>query len=104
LFFLPWNNCAAFFLRTTKPLETSVKAARLDQSPLDPELAATLGASQTAPSFHFLDPGQQAFPISSLHQMVEFLDSGWPADEKLNPARVTDNVRFVLLGLSDIAW
>lgn len=66
-------------------------------------MATTFGTTPAEPSLHFLNPGQEAAAIRAFHQTVELPDSGGPADENLNPAGVTRDIRLVLLGDADLA-
>ena len=65
-------------------------------------MATTFGTTPAEPSLHFLNPGQEAAAIRAFHQTVELPDSGGPADENLNPAGVTRDIRLVLLGDSNL--
>ncbi len=85
-------------------LQAPIKCARLDQLRLNPELAVAFRTGRSEPPLHLFEPLQKPIAVSPLDQSLEFLNSGRPANEHLDAARVAGNVRLVLLRQPHLKW
>ena len=67
-------------------------------SGVNPEVTPAGRALQVVAPLHLSEGGPQILGIGAVEQSVEGGDSGRTSNEKLNPARIADHIRFLLLG------
>lgn len=102
MFALPSDRCTAVFLRTTESLETPVKHAGLGQLRFNPKAPSALLAFRVIALLHLSKPGPEVFLATAVNQALEDIDTGWPANKKLNPAWIAHHVWLALFRGPDL--
>lgn len=89
---------------TSKSFQASIERAGFYQLRFGPELVTALWAGEPKATLHLPNSRRETVALALLDQAAKLRDTGGTANEKLDSAWVTDQVRFPLLGDTNFPW